>query len=121
MNDATSKPRKRVKLTESFMETSENEDSLDEASKAQMLRFIEDQQLLSSQSIPTTTTPFVMKTPHLPDTSRMKILVTGGSGFVGSHLIDRLMMQGHEVTALDNFFTGQKKNIEHWLQHPNFR
>ena len=50
----------------------------------------------------------------------MKILVTGGAGFVGSHLVDKIMIQGHEVIVLDNFFTGQKKNIEHWLQHPNF-
>ena len=61
-----------------------------------------------------------MKTPKLPDSKRMKILVTGGAGFVGSHLVDRLMQDGHEVTVLDNFFTGQKKNIEHWIHHPNF-
>jgi UDP-glucuronate decarboxylase len=62
-----------------------------------------------------------MKTPIMPDHRRKKILVTGGAGFVGSHLVDKLMMEGHEVTVLDNFFTGQKKNIAHWLQHPNFR
>ena len=49
-----------------------------------------------------------------------RILVTGGAGFVGSHLVDRLMKMGHLVTVLDNFFTGNKRNIEHWLGHPNF-
>merc|ERR1712038_1789687 len=39
---------------------------------------------------------------------------------VGSHLVDKPMMEGHEVIVVDNFFTGQKKNIEHWLHHPNF-
>jgi UDP-glucuronate decarboxylase len=50
----------------------------------------------------------------------MKILVTGGAGFVGSHLIDRLMHQGHEVICVDNFFTGAKRNLQEWLGHPNF-
>lgn len=75
---------------------------------------------LSSQSVPSTSTPNVMKTIKLPDNERKKIMVTGGAGFVGSHLVDKLMMEGHEVIVLDNFFTGQKKNIEHWLHHPNF-
>jgi NADPH:quinone reductase-like Zn-dependent oxidoreductase len=84
-------------------------------------RIVEDQKILSSQSLPTMTTPNVMKTIMLSDHRRKKILVTGGAGFVGSHLVDKLMMEGHEVIVLDNFFTGQKKNIEHWLQHPNFK
>ncbi|KAK2145251.1 hypothetical protein LSH36_692g01011 [Paralvinella palmiformis] len=46
--------------------------------------------------------------------------VTGGAGFVGSHLVDALMIQGHEVTVADNFFTGRKRNVEHWLGHENF-
>lgn len=50
----------------------------------------------------------------------MRILVTGGAGFIGSHLIDRLMEQGHEVLCLDNFYTGHKRNILKWLRHPNF-
>jgi UDP-glucuronate decarboxylase len=50
----------------------------------------------------------------------MKILITGGAGFIGSHLIDRLMKDDHEVICLDNFYTGNKKNIYHWINHPNF-
>ncbi|MBW4515597.1 MAG: SDR family oxidoreductase [Timaviella obliquedivisa GSE-PSE-MK23-08B] len=50
----------------------------------------------------------------------MRILVTGGAGFIGSHLIDRLMNQGHEVLCLDNFYTGHKRNIFHWLDNPYF-
>jgi UDP-glucuronate decarboxylase len=50
----------------------------------------------------------------------MRILVTGGAGFIGSHLIDRLMQQGHEVLCLDNFYTGHKRNIVKWLDHPYF-
>jgi UDP-glucuronate decarboxylase len=50
----------------------------------------------------------------------MRILVTGGAGFIGSHLIDRLMAENHEVICLDNFYTGTKANIEQWLSHPYF-
>lgn len=50
----------------------------------------------------------------------MKILVTGGAGFIGSHLCERLLSENHEVVCLDNFFTGQKKNIEPLLQNPSF-
>eukprot|EP00980_Cylindrotheca_fusiformis_P017266 scaffold5342_cov104-Cylindrotheca_fusiformis.AAC.8 len=83
-------------------------------------QLVEDQKILSTQSLPTATTPYVMQTVILSDHMRKKILVTGGAGFVGSHLVDKLMMEGHEVIVLDNFFTGQKKNIAHWLHHPNF-
>jgi UDP-glucuronate decarboxylase len=50
----------------------------------------------------------------------MRILVTGGAGFIGSHLIDRLMKAGEEVICLDNFFTGRKHNLSHWMNSPNF-
>ncbi len=50
----------------------------------------------------------------------MKILVTGGAGFLGSHLCDRLVADGHDVLCLDNFFTGSKRNVEHLLGHPRF-
>ena len=49
-----------------------------------------------------------------------RILVTGGAGFLGSHLIDRLIEQGHDVICLDNLFTGQKDNIRHLLSNPKF-
>ncbi|MEO1431414.1 MAG: UDP-glucuronic acid decarboxylase family protein [Cyanobacteria bacterium J06633_8] len=50
----------------------------------------------------------------------MRILVTGGAGFIGSHLIDRLMNDGNEVICLDNFYTGHKRNILKWMNHPYF-
>jgi UDP-glucuronate decarboxylase len=49
-----------------------------------------------------------------------KILVTGGAGFLGSHLCDRLVQEGHHVLCVDNYFTGSKKNIEHLLDFKNF-
>jgi UDP-glucuronate decarboxylase len=52
--------------------------------------------------------------------SRKRILVTGGAGFLGSHLIDRLLDQGHEVLCADNLFTGTKRNIEHLHNHARF-
>ena len=50
----------------------------------------------------------------------MRILVTGGAGFLGSHLCDRLLKDGHEVVCIDNLFTGQKANIAHLLPNPKF-
>ncbi len=52
--------------------------------------------------------------------SRKRILVTGGAGFLGSHLIDRLLEQGHEVLCVDNLFTGTKRNVEHLHNHSRF-
>ena len=49
-----------------------------------------------------------------------KILVTGGGGFLGSHLCERLLSEGHEVICLDNFFTGTKQNILHLVANPRF-
>lgn len=51
---------------------------------------------------------------------RKKVLVTGGAGFLGSHLCERLLAEGNEVVCLDNYFTGQKQNIVHLLKNPYF-
>lgn len=51
---------------------------------------------------------------------RKRILVTGGAGFIGSHLCDQLLAADNDVLCVDNFFTGQKDNIRHLLQHPRF-
>lgn len=50
----------------------------------------------------------------------MKVLVTGGAGFLGSHLCEKLIESGHEVLCVDNLFTGSKENIKHLLTNPNF-
>ncbi len=52
--------------------------------------------------------------------SRKRILVTGGAGFLGSHLVDRLIEQGHEIVCVDNFFTGAKRNLEQHHANPRF-
>ena len=60
----------------------------------------------------------------MPDTEEkdpfLRILVTGGCGFLGSHLCRRLVNEGHDVIALDNFFTSQKSNVKDLLDKPNF-
>jgi UDP-glucuronate decarboxylase len=56
-----------------------------------------------------------------PETlQKKKILVTGGAGFIGSHLCERLLNEGNDVLCVDNFFTGQKANVAHLLSNPNF-
>ncbi len=57
---------------------------------------------------------------RIRNASVMKILVTGGAGFLGSHLCERLLELGHEVLCVDNYFTGSKRNIEHLFSHPRF-
>ena len=68
---------------------------------------------------------------NLSVSDQKRILVTGGCGFVGSHLVDRLMLSGHQVICLDNFQTGHKTNVAHWyilsgfiveyrIGHPHF-
>lgn len=49
-----------------------------------------------------------------------RILITGGTGFIGSHLSERLLKEGHEVICMDNFFTGSKQNVLHLMAHPGF-
>jgi len=53
--------------------------------------------------------------------AEVKSLVTGGAGFIGSHLVDALMKEGGTLTILDNLSTGLKRNIAHWIGHPNFK
>lgn len=89
----------------SFVERTMNSKMIDLASRFQA-------NLTSSKYPPVKT---------LADHQKLRILVTGGAGFVGSHLVDKLMMAGHNVFVLDNFFTGRKANIEHWMGHPNFQ
>jgi UDP-glucuronate decarboxylase len=74
----------------------------------------------ASRSIAFTTFTSFPPVKLLPSTRKKRILVTGGAGFVGSHLVDRLMLLGHDVTVLDNFFTGSKTTVSHWIGHPNF-
>ena len=50
----------------------------------------------------------------------MKIVITGAAGFLGSHLSDRLLKEGHEVIGVDNFFTGSKRNLQHLFDNRNF-
>ena len=49
-----------------------------------------------------------------------RILVTGGAGFLGSHLCERLLREGHDVLCVDNYFTGRKSNLAHLLREPRF-
>ena len=63
---------------------------------------------------------FSLRIADYADRSELKILVTGGSGFLGSHLCERLLHLDHEVVCLDNFYTSSESNISHLIQNPNF-
>src|SRR3977135_344902 len=52
--------------------------------------------------------------------TRKRVLVTGGAGFLGSHLCERLLGEGHDVLCVDNYFTGRKDNIIHLMDNPHF-
>jgi nucleoside-diphosphate-sugar epimerase len=51
----------------------------------------------------------------------LRVVVTGGAGFIGSHLCEALLSEGHEVTAVDNFLTGNRDNVAHLMEHPHFK
>lgn len=87
--------------------------------KLQKLQF-ENSQLKEKLDVIDSTSKRFPSVKFLPEKDRKRILVTGGAGFVGSHLVDKLMLLGHEVTVADNFFTGRKRNVEHWIGHENF-
>ena len=54
------------------------------------------------------------------DYDRKRVLVTGGAGFLGSHLCERLLNEGDEVLCVDNFFTGRRSNVAHLFNNPHF-
>ncbi len=56
----------------------------------------------------------------MPEKNKKRILITGGAGFIGAHLCEYLLLKGHEVLCVDNFFTGDKRNIAHLLSNPYF-
>ncbi|OTF73808.1 UDP-glucuronic acid decarboxylase 1-like protein, partial [Euroglyphus maynei] len=84
------------------------------------LEHIESKNNFQSANIVENRKYFQKITKLLPYSEKKRILITGGAGFVGSHLLDRLLSDGHEVIVADNFYTGRRSNIEHWLGHPNF-
>ncbi|CAJ0601795.1 unnamed protein product [Cylicocyclus nassatus] len=111
-----------------FTRKSENSIALDEknASNAILARLealereLSSLRLMLARKAPPTNSKTFPDVRFRNEETRKRILVTGGAGFVGSHLVDKLMMDGHEVIALDNYFTGRKRNVEQWIGHPNF-
>ncbi|XP_032878512.1 UDP-glucuronic acid decarboxylase 1 isoform X2 [Amblyraja radiata] len=97
--------------------------SLQEESEQKIERKIEEALIPLKEKMREIETSMSQKYPpvkFLSEKDRKRILITGGAGFVGSHLADKLMMDGHEITVVDNFFTGRKRNVEHWIGHENF-
>jgi len=109
-------------LQRSLQMAYEEQSSLIREQKAELQRTREHLTQLEEQirSLQSSTPRKYQKVKYLNYKNRKRILITGGAGFVGSHLVDDLMVQGHEVIVVDNFFTGRKRNVEHWLGHENF-
>ncbi|KAH8296691.1 hypothetical protein KR054_009862 [Drosophila jambulina] len=109
-------------LQRSLQMAYEEQSSLIREQKEELQRTREHLAQLEEQirSLQTSTPRKYQKVKYLNYKNRKRILITGGAGFVGSHLVDDLMVQGHEVIVVDNFFTGRKRNVEHWLGHENF-
>jgi len=93
-----------------------NENQLDEANER--IKLLESKLIELESRLPRANAFPEIKFRNYKDKKR--ILVTGGAGFVGSHLVDTLMMDGHQVFVADNYFTGSKRNIEQWIGHENF-
>lgn len=93
-----------------------NENQLEEANER--IKLLESKLIELESRLPRTNAFPEIKFRNYKDKKR--ILVTGGAGFVGSHLVDTLMMDGHQVFVADNYFTGSKRNIEQWIGHENF-
>ena len=62
----------------------------------------------------------MIKIKKILDSQKKQIIATGGTGFVESNIVDKLLCLGHEVIVVDNFFMGQKMNVEHYMHHPYF-
>src|SRR5579859_8176162 len=60
------------------------------------------------------------KLVQLGGTASLRIVISGAAGFIGSHMCDRLLLEGHTVVGLDNFLTGSERNVEHLASHPRF-
>jgi len=93
-----------------------NEEEIRRTIDAQLINHLQ-RQTMSVGSRPIYQYP---KVKNLPQSQRLRILVTGGAGFVGSHLVDRLMLEGHDLIVVDNMFTGRKQNLLQWIGHPHF-
>ncbi|KAK8662848.1 hypothetical protein V6N13_024735 [Hibiscus sabdariffa] len=85
--------------------------------------FSKDEVISHTQDFSVSTKPLHGKLGRVPvgiGRRRMRIVVTGGAGFVGSHLVDKLIGRGDEVIVIDNFFTGRKENVVHLFGNPRF-
>ncbi|PIC36207.1 hypothetical protein B9Z55_015287 [Caenorhabditis nigoni] len=112
-DDTVSSLLERIKVLED--ELSSMRTRMDDAENREGNNGIPDE-----MAVPLPTTKSFPSVRYRNEETRKRVLITGGAGFVGSHLVDKLMLDGHEIIALDNYFTGRKKNIEHWIGHPNF-